>query len=117
MLAGIGGSTIAQAQLNMSAGEVSQWSKFIREQGPLSLQAHYKQLESHLDLIAAKICWAVFRAAGSKDVKISDFMPDYTSDVQEAPASLNDVMGILAGSGAKKVNAKPPPKPKRKRKK
>lgn len=85
MLHGIGGRTIAEAKERMTYDEVLAWSEYIRMRGSLNIG---NRLEQGFALIAMMISRA---CGGNSD--ITDYMPHF----EKAPASIEDIMGVLSG--------------------
>lgn len=103
VLAGVGGRTIAEAQRNLSYKEVTQWLKFFEQTEYLSVIEMHQQLIRQLDYISAKICWAVWKAAGAKNVSINDFLPEVKKDYEEAtPQDALRLLSSIAKLGKRK---------------
>jgi hypothetical protein len=101
-LAGVGGRTVAEAKQNISYAEAAKWSAYLKEHGWISQPAGIRNLISHLEFYSAQVAWSVFKAAGAKDIKISDFMPSSSSSDEEDVATLDDFMSILKSAKIKK---------------
>lgn len=65
----------------------------MQENGAISVASRMTRLEKHIEFHAAKICWAIFRSVGAKDLEIKDLLPQ--DEAEQKEATLSDVMAIL----------------------
>lgn len=95
-MAGIGGKTVAEAKANLSYKEVADWVAYVKQFGSISPVAIQKRNEKYLEWTSAKICWAMFKAMGAKDIEIKDFMAqEKESEEEQKPADIKDVFNLL----------------------
>ena len=82
MLCGIGGRTIAEAQQNLSYGEVMAWIRYRRKRGSLNLGLRVER--------GAAMLAAMYANAHSKDggFRVNDFAPH----LDEPPVTLQQAM-------------------------